>query len=465
MKTLLARLDLSYIYAFLSEATLGLTLVFYIILARVLGSEQYGIFAAAAALGGILSVFIQFGLPDLLVREVAINPYDGPKSTIIFLLLEGLSSLVLLFCLLPIIHVLNFTGTGVTVCYLVFFSEVCRSAKQTLRSVLRGLGQFGSETTSVTIERTLSYFLAAIVLFWSKNLVWVVGTLVLIRAIDIGGLLIYLNKKLPISTEISFLRLWQSFRMAYPFAIFGVLWILYYQLDLLMLQGLATTKETGFYDAAYRIIEIFSALPRVIFYVALTQFAHCYATDSEKLPEEIYKSIRLLLVIMLPVLLGAEFFQTILVTTLYSEAFTPTIAFLAILLPSLGVKMFGTLIMSFLQATQQEKYLPSLLLSTVLINIVANVILIPHWGGVGAAIATLLSEIALVIAGSILIIRMKYQGLGQRICQLAIMSLLLLALPSLMMIGLNPAFGFGLITASTGVIFYWMRPNFFLKQF
>lgn len=459
MNSWLSRIDFSYVYAFLGEATLSLTLVFYIILARVLGPEEYGIFAAATALGGILSVFIQFGLPALLVREVAINPNKGKQSTVTFLLLEGISSLVVLLFLLPLTKALNFQGTGIIVCYLVVLSGVCRSAKQTLRSVLRGLGEFGKETIAVTIERTLTYSLAAFVLFGSENLVWILATIVVVRAIDIFGLLIYLSKKLGIYFQIRFNHLWQSLQMAYPFAIFGVLWILYYQLDLLMLQSLATSEETGLYGAAYRIIEIFSALPRVIFYVALTRFAQCYAKEPERLSEEIYKSTRLLLVVMLPVLLGAELFQTSIIQMLYGEAFTGAIAPLAILLPSLAVKMFGTLIISLLQATKQENYLPPLLLSTVVVNVLANAILIPNLGALGAAIATLLSEIMLVITGSILVIRMNYQPLGQRICQLAIASLLIEIIPSLMLINLNPVIGIGLIVISTAMVIFLMRPH------
>jgi O-antigen/teichoic acid export membrane protein len=231
-----------------------------------------------------------------------------------------------------------------------------------------------------------------------------------------------------------------------------------------MLQGLATSEETGLYGAAYRIIEIFSALPRVIFYVALTRFAQCYAKEPERLSEEIYKSTRLLLVVMLPVLLGAELFQTSIIQMLYGEAFTGAIAPLAILLPSLAVKMFGTLITSLLQATKQENYLPPLLLSTVVINVLANAILIPNLGAVGAAIATLLSEIMLVITGSILVIRMNYQPLGQRICQLAIASLLIEIIPSLMLINLNPFIGIGLIVISTAIVIFLMRPHCFFKK-
>ncbi len=77
MRKFLARLDLSYFYALLGEATLGLTLIFQIFIGRVLGLEQYELFAAASALGAILALLIQFGLPVLLNREVAANPQEA----------------------------------------------------------------------------------------------------------------------------------------------------------------------------------------------------------------------------------------------------------------------------------------------------------------------------------------------------------------------------------------------------
>ncbi|NEO98900.1 MAG: flippase [Symploca sp. SIO2E9] len=465
MKTLLSRLDLSYIYAFLSEATLGLTFIFYIILARILGPEQYGMFAAATALVGILAFFIQFGLPALLGREVAANPQEGSKSTIKFLLLEGLNSLPVLILLLPLAHALGFKGTGITICYLVVLAEICRSAKQTLRSVFRGLGQFRTESISVAIERFLVVLLAGLILFLSEDLVWVVATLVLVRMLDILGLLYYLGKKTQISSPISFKSLLQTLRMAYPFAISSVLWILYYQIDILMLKGLATTEEAGLYSAAYRLIEIFSSLPRVIFLVTFTRFARCQATEPERLPEEIHKSAYLLLAGVLPVLVTAGLFQTPLVETIYGQAFSPAINSLTILLPSLGIKMFGTLVEYFLQATGREKSLPPLLLTTVIINIVSNGILIPRMGAVGAALATLLSEIVLATFGLSLMIRIGYKRVGQRLLLIAVISLLVAAIPSLMLNGLNLIVAIGLMVLSLAIIIFLMRHNYFLKQF
>ncbi|MGK7899388.1 MAG: oligosaccharide flippase family protein, partial [Xenococcus sp. (in: cyanobacteria)] len=135
MKALLSRIDFSYIYAFLGEATLALTFIFYIVIARVLGPEEYGVFASAVALASILSLFIKFGFPILMTREVAANPLEAPKSTIRFLFLEGFLSLPILLVILPVAQLLGFEGNSPIVCYLAIFSEACRAAKQTLRSV------------------------------------------------------------------------------------------------------------------------------------------------------------------------------------------------------------------------------------------------------------------------------------------------------------------------------------------
>lgn len=462
MKALLSRIDFSYIYAFLGEATLALTFIFYIILARMLGPEEYGVFAGAVALAAILSLFIQFGFPTLMTREVAANPLEAPKSTIRLILLEGFLSLPILLVLVPIAQLLGFEGDGLIVCYLAVFSEVCRSAKQTLRSVLRGLGDFRNESISVAIERFLVTLFTGGVLFWSENLVWVLATVVIVRVFDILGLLYYLSKKTSIWSPINFSNLWQSLKMAYPFAISGVLWILYYQIDLVMLKGLTNPEQTGFYSVSYRTIEIFSALPRVIFYVGFTRFTKCFTTNPDLLPTEIYKSTRLLLAIVLPTIVAAGFCQTIIVNIIYGETFSPAISSLAILLPSLAIKMFGTLVETFLQATRREKYLPTLLLVTVIINIAANAILIPHLQAMGAAIATLLSEVVLAISGLGLMIYTGYK-VGRYLCLIAIISLLLAGIPSLIMYGLNLGLAIGIMTASITALIFLMRPHQFIK--
>jgi O-antigen/teichoic acid export membrane protein len=438
MKKILTRLDWSYFYALLGEGTLALTFALYIILARKLGPEEYGIFAAAAALGGILSLFITLGFPTLLTREVAANPLEGSKLTVQFLFIEGLSALLVLCALLPIARILGFEGRGLIICYLVILAEICRSAKTTIRSVLRGKGWFRSETISVALERSVVAILAIAVLWLSGNLILVLVTLILLRIIDILGLLYYLSRKVSIWSPVNLNRIQQSFRRSLPFAVTGILVIIYYQIDLIMLKALAPTEQVGFYSVAFRVMEIFSALPRVIFAVVFTRFAQCYVNEPKKLPKEIYKATRLLVMVVVPILVVAGFIQENLVEALYGETFFPATQSLAILLPTISMSMFGGLVAQALNATANEKCLPFIGATTVMINLGSNAILIPLMGPVGAAIATLLSELVQFVMSLSCMKLVEGKRVKKYLGFMAVISLLITALPSLILKGLSP---------------------------
>ncbi|MGF1493553.1 MAG: oligosaccharide flippase family protein [Microcoleaceae cyanobacterium] len=244
MKKLLSKLDWSYFYAFIGEATLALTFAFYIILARVLGPEDYGVFAAAVALAAVLSLFIQFGLTNLLLREVAANPETGPRLTIQCLLVELISAGGVLLFLFPLASILGYQDRELLVCYLAVLSEVGRAAIMTLRNVAKGEGWFRAESIAVAIERAAVMLVACFVLYQTENLVLVMLTVVAVRFLDALGLFYFLNRKLDLWSPISGQGLWKLTQAAYPFAMSGVLWIIYYQVDVVMLNELSTEAET-----------------------------------------------------------------------------------------------------------------------------------------------------------------------------------------------------------------------------
>lgn len=463
MKKLLGRLDLSYLYVFLGEATLGLTFVFYILVARVLGPEQYGVFTSASALGAILALLIQFGLPVLLNREVAANPEEGSKLTGQFIVLELLTSILAFILLLPIALLMGYQD-NLLVCYLIVFSEICRAMKMTLRGTLKGMSWFRTETVWVAIERLATVLISTAVLYATRSLVPVVISIVVVRSLDILGLYYYLSRKLPVWSPLTIEGCWNSLKIAYPFAVSGVLWILYYQVDLVMLQALGQTVEAGFYSASYKIMEMFFALARVIFQVVFSRFAKYYATEPERLPEQLYKAVRVLLIGVLPAVVVASYLQQIFIPLIYGAEFERSVASLAVLLPSLGISIFGNLSQRFLQATGQENRLPKILFATASGNVGLNWFLIPRLGGPGAAIATLLSEVALCLLGLKIMAQTGYPQIARRIMVIALLSLLIAGCPSLVIYGFNPGIGIALMVASVGGILYLMQRRSFLSQ-
>lgn len=452
--------DVSYIYALLGEATLALTFVFYIMIARVLGPEQYGVFSAAVALGGILSLFIQFGLQVLLNRDVAENPTKGSESTLLYLGMQALNALPVLLILPLLCHLFDFDGYGIAVCYLVIFSEIFRSFKFLWRSVMKGHAWFKMETVSVAVERLFMVFFAGAALLWTKNIVWVVAIMATARLLDNIGIGWYLAKRVKLWSKEHRPSIYSIYRKALPFALHGMMWILYYQIDVIMLKAMAPVEEVGYYSAAYRVLEIFAALPRVVFYVAFTSFAQCYLKTPELLPKKLYEATRILLLLVLPCLIVAGFIQPVLIRWFFGEAYLGSIILLATLLPSLGIKLFGTLSEEFLLSTGREKYLPVLLTGVVLSNVLANLILIPRFGALGAAIATCFSECVFCVLSLALLIRLGHQSIGWRLIKLAIPCGVLALAPTLTVIGFSPLLSTALLIPSSLLVVYFMRKTF-----
>ena len=59
---------------------------------------------------------------------------------------------------------------------------------------------------------------------------------------------------------------------------------------------------------------------------------------------------------------------------------------------------------------------------------------------------------------------MGYKRVGQRLILIPLICLLVVAISSLMLNGLNPAIAIGLIISSLLTIIFLMRPNYLLKQ-
>jgi O-antigen/teichoic acid export membrane protein len=464
MKKLLSALDLSYLYAFLGEATLALTLLFSVLLAKVLEPERFGVFVSASALGAILTLLISLGFPDLLTREVARNPEEGTRSTVHILAVEGVGALFVLLTLFPITQLLGIEDSDIAIFYLVIFAEVSRSVVNTLRSLLKGLGEFKTEMTVVVIERSFVVTCSLTVLLLTHSLFWVMLTFTLTRFVHLVGFFRYLSSRLNLWSPPSMQRSIEAFKEAFPLALSGVLWVVFYKVDTLMLEVMVSTEEAGFYGVSYQIMEIFSALYRVVFYVSFTRLSQSFVSNSSQMLRQIHKTTLLLTVGILPIVLVAGVLQSPLVIGIYGQAYAPSVQSLSVLLPSITVIIFGELARYVIVAAKQDRYLPPLLLGAVVLNVAANSVLIPAMGGAGAAIATLISEAGLTLVCLQVLIKMGYQRMGWTVSAITVLGLFVTAMPSLILNGLLPNGIWVLGVVCVGAIALLIRPQHFLKD-
>jgi O-antigen/teichoic acid export membrane protein len=179
-----------------------------------------------------------------------------------------------------------------------------------------------------------------------------------------------------------------------PIWIGGMLSLLYFKIDTLFVRALAGDAELGAYAAAYKFFEGAHLVPAVVLAVAFPQLARAH-TDPER-RRTLERTLAACL-LGLGIGIGAACYalSSSLVAWVFGPGFHRADASLRIL--ALGVPLlylnFG--LTHYLVARDRERVTTWLALMMLALTVALDVVLIPRRKGPGAALATVLAEVAL----------------------------------------------------------------------
>lgn len=182
---------------------------------------------------------------------------------------------------------------------------------------------------------------------------------------------------------------------------------LYTLLDTTMLGILKTDAEVGYYTTAIRLVKTAVTVITVIGGILLPRLSSVIDEDGENVGKMVKKALSVLLLICLPSTFGLFFLGDTVVLSLFGTEYFPSVPILLILSPMLLImsvgNLFGTQVL--LSAGQEKKLLWSVLCGAV-VNFTMNLFLIPSFGARGAAIASVVSELVVMIVQ--VVCAMKY---------------------------------------------------------
>lgn len=176
-------------------------------------------------------------------------------------------------------------------------------------------------------------------------------------------------------------------------------------MNITFLGYLSTKAEVAFYDYSSRIIYILLVISTSLSMVMLPKISNLYSNnDFETIKYYLSRSLSIALFIGLPLMFGTISISSILVPWFFGPGFEK----IGMLLLFLAFKILFVIIsnvigMQYLVPTgQNRKFLFSVLVGA-LINIVMNIVLIPHLGSMGVVISVLISEFVVAITMVIIV--------------------------------------------------------------
>jgi len=362
--------------------------------ARVLGAAEYGVFAYVLGLAGFFTVFADIGVNATLTREASKKPEEASQyfATIfwikitLLLITAGLVIFVApLFskiegvrALLPFMALLT-AFDGLRELSAAFFRARERMELEAIITTVTNV--------AVTIFGFLILRLAAnaeslaITYALSAGAGTIVGAIILRR--QFAGVIKFFRKDLvrPI------------LEVAWPIALLGILAVFMLQTDILMLGFFKTSQDVGLYSAGQKIVQILYTLP-AIFAVSIFPVLSRLIGKSEhdKTKSVMEQGMSAVLMIAIPITIGGIILAKNIILLLYGAEYLPAVlAFQVLILTPLIVfpgYPIGQYIFSY--DGQRKMVIPVVFGS--LGNIVFNALLIPPYGIVGSAIATLIAQ-------------------------------------------------------------------------
>ncbi|HMR68059.1 MAG TPA: flippase, partial [Anaerolineae bacterium] len=376
---------------------------FALLMLRILQPEGAGQYAFAVAFIGLVEIFTRYGLGTLVTRDVAANRAESNRylaNASILRLYLWLAALPLMALVLALYGWFGDTTTEVMITIAIFavgtfFSNL--SDGLTALFYAHEKAEYPAGVSAITTLVRVS--VGALVLLLGWGIIGLAGASLLANLTAFAVLSYVLVNKIyrPYLESDPGLQK-EMMGQSFPLMINHLLSTIFFRIDVFILKPTWGSAQVGYYSAAYKYIDGINVIPQY-FTLAIFPLMSRFAADSRDSLMRAYRlSLRLLLIMAIPLAVGTPFIAEELIWFLAGERFLPdSVIVLQLLIWFLPFSFINQVTQYVLIAIHQQKQLTKAFIIGVVFNTVTNLIFIPLYGYRAAAITTVLSEWSLLI--------------------------------------------------------------------
>ena len=374
-------------------AQMLINLIVGLMTARYLGPSNYGLINYATAYTAFFMAFCTLGINSVLVKEFVDYPDDEGKiigSTLVMRAISSFCSAIIIILLVSIIDAdeeITIIVTSLS-CVGLFF-QIFETINYWFQSKLKS--KISAFVTFIAYIVTAIYKI--VLLFMGKSVEWFAFA-TSVDYICIGILLLfsykrYGGRKLVYSREVCKRILAKSV----PFILPSLMVSIYGYTDKFMLKQMLSEIEVGYYSTATTICGMWCFVLTAIIDSVYPTIMSAYKksiTIFEKRNKQLYAIIFYVSVLVSLIICS---FGKIIVNILYGPYYTPSVSALRVVTWYTSFSYLGVARNAWIVCENKQKYLKYIYISAAICNILMNLVLIPKYGIIGAALASLLTQI------------------------------------------------------------------------
>lgn len=368
--------------------------VLFFLLARSLGPAFVGDYKTIVMFLTIFQNLANYGLMQLVMREVATC---ADREQVAALLMNYgvaglLISIALLLVMNGVVAVAGYPAHVTLGVYVVSLALVPSSWRRVAEATISGLESM-EYISLVSFLGALFRVLLTFLLLWrGGGMMAVLWVLVLTQFAVVPAYLYVIKRFLTVGAmrpDMACVR-----RMAQEVGLFLLMGILVIgvgtQIDILMVRRMTTAAEAGFYTAASTLVQLVFLLRPALLNSVFPNMATMFTESVPRLQTLTSNLLSLFVIVLLPVPFLVWILAEPLMPLLLGEGFSASApvlqALIWIVLPSFAYAMLSRVLI----AGQQERLNIQVAGVGMALNVILNLLLIPSYGAVGAALSSVL---------------------------------------------------------------------------
>lgn len=363
--------------------------------ARYLGPADFGLYNYVLAMVGLFAPLAKLGLDNIIVRDLAQDSEQKGEILGTGFILKAIASSL----------------TTLLVIAVVFFLKPEEQQTQ----ILVGIYALGSAFRAMdVVEYWFQSQIASKLVVWTRNAVYLSITLLKVVMIQSQASLIAFIIILALEQVLTGIGLaiayqrsgeqlqqwrlrWQRVKQlltdSWPLILSGIVIIIYMRIDQVMLAQMQGSESVGIYSAAVKISELWYFIPISIINSIFPAVVQGKTEGQTVYLRRIQKMFNLMAVISYAVAIPITFLSPWVVNLLYGPNYSAAATVLTIHIWA-GVFVSSGVARETWLTTEGLMTLSAVMTTLgAAVNVGLNLLLIPYYGGAGAAIATVIAQI------------------------------------------------------------------------
>jgi len=385
--------------------TWGASFAAMMFIPRYLGPVEYGRLYLGLSIVSLFRVFVEYGGNYLVAKEVSRNPENTAQIVVDAVAFRLILAMLAFGGVLVTAWEGGYPAETNLILAITGLGLFGHGAVATLHAMLQGREHLEySSAGSLANSLFGNLFSVIVVLVWRST--WMIAAIgVAASALQLAVMYAYARRFIPVLPRVRWNDAWRQVRDGVPYFFFAVFSTIYYRIDTVMLSKMTPEAVVGWYGAAYKLFEAMNFFPFIFSTVVYPVLSRLWQKEEALHRRTAQKSLEFMLLLGIPLSIGLIVFARLPVEILYGmEGYAPAVVLFQILAGGIVFLFVDMILGTLLLASDRQRSQSYLALAAIPVNIGLNLLMIPWYqektgnGAIGAAIATGVTEIFLMVA-------------------------------------------------------------------